>query len=123
MKFPLLHPITIGKAIVSELTFRDHTVAGDYLAFDQRGGVAQRIALIASVAGTDVALIQRLHGADYQRAEKIIDALLTADEVAANPKPTAMAVARDDAGTGTTSAEDLINGMADTIEAEVLKKK
>ena len=52
-RLPLKHPLTFGKKTIDSLTFRDHTTAGDYLAFDQRGGVAQRIALIASLTGTD----------------------------------------------------------------------
>jgi Phage tail assembly chaperone proteins, E, or 41 or 14 len=80
MKLLLKHPITIGTTVVAELTLRDHTIAEDYLAFDQRGGVAQRIALIASVAGTDEALIKKLHGVDYQRAEREVDRMLRDDE-------------------------------------------
>ena len=80
MKLQLLHPIEIGKSTVTELTLRDHTIAEDYLAFDHRGGVAQRIALIASMAGTDEALIKRLHGADYRRAEREVDRLMREDE-------------------------------------------
>lgn len=80
MKLALKHPITVGAATVAELTLREHTIAEDYLAFDQRGGVAQRIALIASIAGTDEALIKRLHGVDYQRAEREVDRLLREDE-------------------------------------------
>ena len=79
-KLTLKHPLTIGQTTISELNFRDHTTAGDYLAFDQRGGVAQRIALIASLTGTDEVLIKRLHGADYRAAEKIADDLINADE-------------------------------------------
>lgn len=77
---PLKHPITIGKTIIDKLTFRDYTTAGDYLSFDQRGGVAQRIALIASLTGTDEALIKQLRGPDYRKAEKIADDLINADE-------------------------------------------
>ncbi len=83
MKLPLKHPLTIGTTTVTELTLRDHTIAGDYLAFDQRGGVAQRIALIASIAGTDEALIKKLRGVDYQRAERVVDRLLRDDEAQA----------------------------------------
>lgn len=79
-KLTLKHPLEFGKTTVSELTFRDHTTAGDYLSFDQRGGVAQRIALIASLTGTDEALIKQLHGADYRAAEKIADSMIEADE-------------------------------------------
>lgn len=83
MKLPLKYPLTIGTITVTELTLRDHTIAEDYLAFDQRGGVAQRIALIASIAGTDEALIKKLRGVDYQRAERVIDRLLRDDEAQA----------------------------------------
>lgn len=79
-KLTLKHPLTFGKTTVVELTFRDHTVAGDYLAFDERGGVAQRIALIASLTGTDEALVKQLHGVDYRAAEKLADDMIEADE-------------------------------------------
>lgn len=77
---PLKHPIQIGKTTIDKLTFRDYTTAGDYLSFDQRGGVAQRISLIASLTGTDEALIKQLRGPDYRKAEKIADDLINADE-------------------------------------------
>lgn len=80
MRLPLIHPLTFGKATVDHLTFRDYTTAADYLSFDKRGGVAQRIALIASLTGTDEALILQLRGKDYRAAERIADELLTADE-------------------------------------------
>ena len=83
MRLSLNVPITIGKKTITELEFRDYTTADDYLSFDVRGGVAQRIALIASLAGTDEALIKQLRGPDYIRAEKIASDLLLADEVAA----------------------------------------
>lgn len=79
-KLTLKHPLTFGKKTVDTLTFRDYTTAGDYLAFDQRGGVAQRIALIASLTGSDEALISQLRGPDYRAAEKIADAMILADE-------------------------------------------
>lgn len=79
-KLPLKHPLTFGKKTIDSLTFRDHTTAGDYLAFDQRGGVAQRIALIASLTGTDESLIRQLRGPDYRAAEKIADELIQSDE-------------------------------------------
>ena len=77
---PLKHPLTFGKKTIDSLNFRDYTTAGDYLAFDQRGGVAQRIALIASLTGTDESLIRQLRGPDYRAAEKIADELIQADE-------------------------------------------
>lgn len=79
-KLTLKHPLVLGKITISELTFRDHTIAADYLSFDQRGGVAQRIALIASITGTDEELIKKLHGTDYRAAEKIVDAMIESDE-------------------------------------------
>lgn len=83
MKLKLKHPLTVGKTTIEELTFRDHLVAADYLSFDKRGGVAQRIALIASLAGTDEAVIERLRGADYRRAEALADRLMADDEAEA----------------------------------------
>lgn len=84
MRLKLLNPLVIGTSTIDALNLRDHTIASDYLAFDQRGGVAQRIALIASVAGTDEAIVGRLGGVDYQRAEREIDRLLREDETRAN---------------------------------------
>ena len=69
-KLPLKHPLTFGKKTIDSLTFRDHTTAGDYLAFDQRGGVAQRIALIASLTGTDESVIRQLRGPDRGRPHR-----------------------------------------------------
>ncbi|BCB28434.1 hypothetical protein SKTS_33200 [Sulfurimicrobium lacus] len=79
-KLTLKHPLTFGKMTVDSLTFRDYTTAGDYLAFDQRGGVAQRIALIASLTGSDESLIKQLRGPDYRAAEKIADDMINGDE-------------------------------------------
>lgn len=81
----LKHPLKLGEkgATLDKLVLRDHTIAEDYLAFDQRGGVAQRQALIASVAGTDEAVVRKLHGADYVALERQVDALLQAAEVEA----------------------------------------
>lgn len=83
MKLKLRYPLHIGKIELTELNLRDHTIAADYLAFDQRGGVAQRIALIASVAGTDEEVIKRLRGVDYRRAEAEVDRLMKEDEAEA----------------------------------------
>ncbi len=94
MELILKHPIVVSdKVTITELTLRDHTLANDYLCFDVRGGVAQRIALIASVAGTDEAVIKRLHGADYRRAEAIVDKLLLEDEQASSADDSAADVA------------------------------
>ncbi|WP_026600494.1 phage tail assembly protein [Methylomonas sp. 11b] len=83
----LLNPIKFGKTQVTELKFRDYTTAADYLSYDKRGGVAQRVSLIASLTGTDEALIEQLRGPDYLRAEKIATDMMLADELAAFPKP------------------------------------
>lgn len=81
MKLLLKHPIVVSdKVTISELNFRDHTIAADYLAFDVRGGVAQRIALIANIAGTEEAVVKRMNGIDYRRAEVIVDKLMVDDE-------------------------------------------
>jgi Phage tail assembly chaperone proteins, E, or 41 or 14 len=77
----LKYPLAVGKSEIGELKFRDHTTAADYLAFDKRGGVAQRIALIASIAGVDEAVVMQLHGKDYLAAEAVVNSLLAADEV------------------------------------------
>jgi hypothetical protein len=81
MKLALRYPLTVGKKTVDALTFRDYTTAADYLAFDVKGGVAQNIALIANLTGTDEALIQQLHGPDYREATRMADKLMLADEV------------------------------------------
>lgn len=83
-RYTLKHPLKLGESgTLEHLTLRDHVIAADYLAFDQRGGVAQRVALIASVAGTDEAVIKKLHGADYVALERRVDALMQAAEVEA----------------------------------------
>ena len=80
-KLTLKKPLKQGeKIILSYLKFRDHTIAADYLSFDKRGGVAQRIALIASLTGSDESIIMQLHGIDYRRAEAIADKMLAEDE-------------------------------------------
>ncbi|WP_445372737.1 hypothetical protein ACH518_09655 [Methylomonas sp. HW2-6] len=84
MNLKLTNPLKIGKTEIASLEFRDYTTAEDYLSFDQRGGVAQRIALIASLTGTDVALIRQLRGPDYIRAEQMVSDMLEADATAAS---------------------------------------
>ena len=81
MKLQLRHPLPAGKKTVDTLIFRDYTTAADYLAFDVRGGVAQNIALIANLTGTDEVLIRQLHGPDYRAATKIADQIMQADDV------------------------------------------
>lgn len=79
--FKLKHPIAIGdKKSITEIKFRDHTTAEDYLSFDQFGGVAQMITLIASLTGTDETLVKKLSGYDYRRAREIANKILAADE-------------------------------------------
>jgi hypothetical protein len=86
MEFKLLHPIDLSSETqITKLKMRDYAVAGDYLAFDKQGGVAQRIALIASMAGTDEELIKKLHGADYVRAEAYVSKLLDSADAQASP--------------------------------------
>lgn len=80
MEMPLKHPLKFGEKTIEKLTFRDYTTAADYLSFDERGGVAQRIALIASLTGNDEALIKKLRGPDYRRAEAISDKMIADDE-------------------------------------------
>ena len=83
-KLILKHPLKLSeKLTISELNFRGYTTAADYLSFDVRGGVAQRIVLIANLTGTDETLINQLHGADYRRAEAIVEKMLSDDEVEA----------------------------------------
>ncbi|MDR0736138.1 MAG: phage tail assembly protein [Zoogloeaceae bacterium] len=79
MKLTLRYPLTLGKTTIEALTFRDYTTAADYLAFDTKGGVAQNIALVASLTGTDAALIQQLRGPDWIAAQREADRLLLAD--------------------------------------------
>lgn len=80
-KLTLKHPLKLGeKTTITELNFRGYTTAADYLSFDKRGGVAQRIALIASLTGSDESIIMQLRGADYRRAESIADKMLADDE-------------------------------------------
>lgn len=81
----LKHPIKLSEEkSVTQLKFRDYTQASDYLSFDKRGGVAQRIALIASLTGSDESMIERIRGVDYRRAEAMAEAMMTADEEEAN---------------------------------------
>jgi hypothetical protein len=79
MKLQLKYPLTIGKTTVESVTFRDYTTAADYLAFDKKGGVAQNIALVASLTGSDETLIQQLRGPDWIAAQREADRLLLAD--------------------------------------------
>jgi len=82
-KLKLKHPLMLGSPAgkpLEELTFRDYTTAADYLAFDTRGGVAQNIALIASITGTDEVLIKQLRGPDYRAACRIVDTLIANDD-------------------------------------------
>lgn len=75
----LKRPVQAGKTTIEKLTFRDYATAEDLLAFDEKGQTRQTIALIASLTGTDEAIIQRLHVADFRAADAIASALI-ADE-------------------------------------------
>ena len=79
---PLKHPINIGKTTIDRLTFRDHAIAEDLLAFDERGPNKQTITLIASLTGTDEVLIKQLHVDDYRAADALASKLISpeADE-------------------------------------------
>lgn len=81
MKLKLKYPIKMGAGAteVGELAFREHAVAGDFLAFDQVGPNRQTITLIASLTGTDAALIERLHAADYRAADVIASGLIAVE--------------------------------------------
>jgi hypothetical protein len=81
MKLTLKTPLSVGKTTVGELTFRDYTIAEDYLAFDTKGGVAQNIALIAALSGTDETLIRRLRGPDYRAATRLVDKIMQDEDV------------------------------------------
>lgn len=76
----LKHPIPVGDAKITELKFREYTTAGDYLAFDVRGGVAQAISLICKLSGQDEQVVEALRGPDYRAAKEIVDAIIAADE-------------------------------------------
>ena len=78
-KLRLKHPLTFGKKTIDELTFREHATAGDLLAFDERGPNRQTIVLIASLTGTDEALIENLHVTDFRAADKIASDLIKLD--------------------------------------------
>jgi hypothetical protein len=82
MKLKLKTPLVFGKKTIEELTFRDYTTAGDYLAFDTKGGVAQEHELIANLTGTDKAIIEQLRGPDYRAAARIADEMILADSKA-----------------------------------------
>ncbi|GEM_PF-5674756 len=67
----LKKPIKLEKTEISKLTFKDHATAEDLISFDLRGMHAQTIALIASLTGTDEAIIKKLHVSDYYAADEI----------------------------------------------------
>lgn len=80
----LTHPLVLGKTTVNELKFRDYATAEDMLAFDQRGPNQQTINLIASLTGTDEALIKKLHVADYRAADTIASGLIHTEDAEKN---------------------------------------
>jgi hypothetical protein len=73
-------PLTFGKVTIEKLTFRDETMAEDYLAFDSRGYVSQNIALIASLSGTEPEVVKKMSGRDYKAACKIVEKMLADDD-------------------------------------------
>lgn len=73
---PLKHPIIIGKTTIDKLTFRDYATAEDLLSFDERGPNRQTIMLIASLTGTDEALVKKMHVIDYRAADAIASKLI-----------------------------------------------
>lgn len=75
-KLTLKHPIQVGKKTLDHLTFREYATAGDLLAFDVSGRTAQTIMLISNLTGTDVAVIERLHIADFRAADQIASDLI-----------------------------------------------
>lgn len=79
-KLPLTHPINLGKSTISELKFRDYATAEDLLAFDEPGPTRQTVFLIASLTGTDEALIRRLHVADFRKADAIASAMIAPEK-------------------------------------------
>lgn len=72
----LKFPIPIGEKKLEKLTFRDYATAEDLLAFDAVGPNLQTIRLIASLAGTDEAVIRRMHVDDFRSADAIVSDLL-----------------------------------------------
>ena len=72
----LKHPITVGKKTIDKIVFRTFATAEDLLAFDERGPNLQTITLIASLTGTDIELIKKLHVHDLHRADKIASQLI-----------------------------------------------
>lgn len=77
IKLPLKHPVKLSETSnINELNFRDYATAQDLLAFDERGANQQTITLIASLTGTDEALIKRLHVTDFRAADEIASKLL-----------------------------------------------
>lgn len=75
----LKKPLQFGKMTVSKLAFRDHVTAGDMLAFDTKGLVAQNIELIARLSNTEEELIKQLHKKDYDAAVDIVNQLFKDD--------------------------------------------
>ena len=74
-------PVPIGSSgrTISELKFRAHTLAEDYLGLDVDGGIARAIAMIASFTSNDVSIIRRISGSDFLAANKKTTAIIEAD--------------------------------------------
>jgi hypothetical protein len=82
----LRKPLEFGKITVDKLNFRDSLTAGDLLAFDIKGNVAQNIAFIANLSGTDEAIIKQIDRHDYNAAMEIVNKLFADDDGDAEKK-------------------------------------
>lgn len=79
-KLTLSHPIQLEKSKITDLHFREYATAEDLLAFDEPGQTRQTIFLIASLTGTDEALIRRLHVNDFRKADAIASRLIAPEQ-------------------------------------------
>jgi hypothetical protein len=76
----LKRPLEFGKIKLDKLSFRESATAGDILAFDTKGAVAQNIELIASLSGNEKSVIMQLDRVDYNAAVAIIDKIFADDD-------------------------------------------
>lgn len=69
--YPLEHPIELSsKKTITELKFKPHATAIDYVSFDTPGRNRQSILLISSLTGIDESIIEKLHRVDFFEADK-----------------------------------------------------
>lgn len=67
----LNHPIQLTeKKSITELKFKPHATAVDYVSFDTPGKNRQSILLISSLTGTHESIIEKLHREDFFEADK-----------------------------------------------------